>query len=81
MSWIKQQQQSQQKVFTRRLAILDLSPYWRPPEWALAVVVVDALVWADAPPALADDHAEALKAEKGRDIESPPKARLGDAGR
>lgn len=36
-------------------AILDLSPYWRPPEWALAVVVVDALVWADAPPALVDE--------------------------
>lgn len=36
-------------------AILDLSPYWRPPAWALAVVVVDALVWADAPPALIDE--------------------------
>lgn len=36
-------------------AILDLSPYWRPPEWALAVVVVDALVWADADPALIDE--------------------------
>jgi len=35
-------------------AILDLSPYWRPPAWADAVVVVDALVWADADPALID---------------------------
>jgi uncharacterized protein (TIGR02569 family) len=33
-------------------AILDLSPYWRPAEWASAVVVVDALVWADADPSL-----------------------------
>ena len=33
-------------------AILDLSPYWRPVGWALAVVVVDALVWADADPSL-----------------------------
>ena len=32
-------------------AILDLSPYWRPPSWALAVVAVDALVWSDADPA------------------------------
>jgi uncharacterized protein (TIGR02569 family) len=31
-------------------AILDLSPYWRPPGWALAVVAVDALVWSDANP-------------------------------
>jgi uncharacterized protein (TIGR02569 family) len=37
-------------------AVLDLSPYWRPPAWALAVVVVDALVWADADPSLADGH-------------------------
>lgn len=36
-------------------AILDLSPYWRPAEWALAVVVVDALVWADADAALIDE--------------------------
>ena len=36
-------------------AILDLSPYWRPAGWALGVIVVDALVWADADPALIDD--------------------------
>lgn len=29
-------------------AVIDLSPYWRPPGWALAVVAVDALVWSDA---------------------------------
>jgi uncharacterized protein (TIGR02569 family) len=28
--------------------IIDLSPYWRPPAFATAVVVVDALVWEDA---------------------------------
>ena len=31
-------------------AVIDLSPYWRPPGWALAVVAVDALVWSDADP-------------------------------
>ena len=29
-------------------AVIDLSPYWRPPGWALAVVAVDAMVWSDA---------------------------------
>jgi uncharacterized protein (TIGR02569 family) len=31
-------------------AVIDLSPYWRPPGWALAVVAVDAMVWSDADP-------------------------------
>ena len=35
-------------------AVIDLSPYWRPPGWALAVVAVDALVWSDADPAVLD---------------------------
>jgi uncharacterized protein (TIGR02569 family) len=26
-------------------AIIDWSPYWRPPAWAYAVAVVDALCW------------------------------------
>jgi uncharacterized protein (TIGR02569 family) len=39
-----------------RPAILDLSPYWRPVGWAQAVVVVDALVWADADPSLLEGH-------------------------
>lgn len=29
-------------------AVIDFSPYWRPPEWAAAVVVVDALAWGGA---------------------------------
>jgi uncharacterized protein (TIGR02569 family) len=29
-------------------AIIDFSPYFRPPGWALAVVVVDAVVWGRA---------------------------------
>ena len=29
-------------------AILDLSPYWRPPAYASAVVLADALLWHDA---------------------------------
>ena len=33
-------------------AVIDLSPYWRPPGWALAVVAVDAMVWSDADPSL-----------------------------
>jgi len=28
--------------------IIDLSPYWRPPLFATAIVVVDAMVWEDA---------------------------------
>jgi hypothetical protein len=28
--------------------VIDLSPYWRPPAFASAVVVVDALVWLGA---------------------------------
>lgn len=34
-------------------AIIDLAPYWRPTEYAAAVVVADALVWEHAPPELA----------------------------
>jgi uncharacterized protein (TIGR02569 family) len=29
-------------------AVIDFSPYWRPPEWAAAVIVVDALAWGGA---------------------------------
>jgi hypothetical protein len=35
-------------------AIIDFTPYWRPLPFAAAIVVADALVWEDAPPALAD---------------------------
>lgn len=28
--------------------LIDITPYWRPASWAAAVVVVDALSWADA---------------------------------
>ena len=31
-------------------AVLDFSPQWRPPEYASAIVVADALLWADADP-------------------------------
>jgi uncharacterized protein (TIGR02569 family) len=33
-------------------AILDLVPFWRPVEWAAAVIVVDALAWGGGDPAL-----------------------------
>jgi hypothetical protein len=33
-------------------AIIDISPYWRPPEYAEAVVIADALSWHGASPAL-----------------------------
>jgi uncharacterized protein (TIGR02569 family) len=33
-------------------AVLDLVPFWRPVEWAAAVVVVDALAWGGADPGL-----------------------------
>jgi uncharacterized protein (TIGR02569 family) len=35
-------------------AIIDLSPYWRPPAYASAVVVADALVWEGAEESLLD---------------------------
>jgi uncharacterized protein (TIGR02569 family) len=28
--------------------LIDFTPYWRPPEWAAAVVVIDALAWGGA---------------------------------
>jgi uncharacterized protein (TIGR02569 family) len=34
-------------------AIIDWPVYWRPPSWALAVAVADALCWYDATPDLA----------------------------
>jgi len=33
-------------------AVIDLSPYWRPPKYAEGVVLADALCWHDAPPSL-----------------------------
>jgi len=33
-------------------AVIDLSPYWRPAQYAEGVVVADALCWYDAPPRL-----------------------------
>jgi hypothetical protein len=35
-------------------AIIDFTPYWRPLEFASAIVVADALIWEGAPPELAD---------------------------
>ena len=29
-------------------AVVDITPYWRPPEWAAAVIAVDALSWGGA---------------------------------
>jgi uncharacterized protein (TIGR02569 family) len=39
-------------------AIIDWSPYWRPPAWAAAVAVVDALCWHGAAPAVLDRWAD-----------------------
>jgi uncharacterized protein (TIGR02569 family) len=33
-------------------AVIDISPYWRPPEYAEGVVLADALCWHDAPASL-----------------------------
>ncbi|MET0864795.1 MAG: TIGR02569 family protein [Nakamurella sp.] len=30
-------------------AIIDITPYWRPVGWAVAVIAVDALAWGEAP--------------------------------
>lgn len=37
------------------VAVIELSPYWRPVEYAEGVVVADALCWHDAPPSLLVD--------------------------
>jgi len=39
-------------------AIIDFSAYWRPPEWAAAVIVVDALAWGGADAGLVERWAE-----------------------
>jgi uncharacterized protein (TIGR02569 family) len=41
-------------------AIIDFAPYWRPAEYASAIVVCDALCWEDAPGELADAVAPQL---------------------
>ncbi|ATL33064.1 phosphotransferase [Streptomyces formicae] len=40
-------------------AVIDFSPYWRPPEFADAVVVVDGLLWFDPPPHLVTSAGDA----------------------
>ena len=44
-------------LFARGLppAVIDLSPYWRPPQYAEGVVLADALSWHDASPSLLTD--------------------------
>jgi uncharacterized protein (TIGR02569 family) len=37
-----------------RATVIDWPPYWRPAEWALAVVACDAVSWEDADPSLLD---------------------------
>lgn len=36
-------------------AILDVSPYWRPPSYAEGIVLADAVCWHGAPPSLLED--------------------------
>jgi uncharacterized protein (TIGR02569 family) len=38
-------------------AVIDFSPYWRPPGYALAVAAVDLLTWSGAPPGILDELA------------------------
>ena len=35
-------------------AVIDVSPFWRPVEYADAIVVADALAWGDADDSLAE---------------------------
>ncbi len=37
--------------------VIDVSPAWRPPRWAEAVCVLDAVLWLGAPPSSMDDWA------------------------
>jgi uncharacterized protein (TIGR02569 family) len=41
-------------------AIIDFAPYWRPTEYASAIIVCDALCWENAPAELADAVAPQL---------------------
>lgn len=43
-------------------AIIDVSPYWRPPAYADGVVVADALVWHGASPSLLDETGVSVSA-------------------
>lgn len=43
---------------TGRPAVLDLVPFWRPAEWAAAVVVVDAVAWGGADEELVERWSE-----------------------
>jgi uncharacterized protein (TIGR02569 family) len=53
-------------------AIIDFSPYWRPAEFASAIVVCDALCWEGAPPELANavDRTTLLRAAIYRAVTS-----------
>jgi uncharacterized protein (TIGR02569 family) len=53
-------------------AIIDFAPYWRPTEYASAIVVCDAICWEDAPAELADavDPQQLLRAAIFRGVTS-----------
>ena len=57
-----------------RAAVIDWPPYWRPADWALAVVATDAVCWEGADESsarpLVDGGAVAAAAAPGRDL--PP---------
>ena len=36
-------------------AIIDFSPYWRPSEYAVAIIIVDSIVWENAPMSVIDE--------------------------
>ncbi|MGI8416324.1 MAG: TIGR02569 family protein [Nakamurella sp.] len=39
-------------------AVVDITPYWRPPSWAAAVIVVDAISWGGATTDLVEGSAD-----------------------
>lgn len=41
--------------------IIDFSPYWRPAEYANAVIIVDSIVWEEAPDSLLDELANTFE--------------------
>lgn len=43
-------------------AIIDVSPYWRPPAYAEGIVIADAICWHGASPRLAHDTGADLAA-------------------
>ena len=46
---------------SQKPAVIDFSPYWRPPEYAIAIIIVDAITWENAPISLIDELEDTIE--------------------